>query len=101
MNGDSDDHGYQLLSDDDIIQHVTQQDGTTKENEEDDCEKSDIPSAIKVKDMLDKYLMWYERQEEKTSTCLLLLKRVGDLVANKCYTNLKQLKLDSFFNQSQ
>ena len=39
MNRDSDDQGYQLLSDDDIIQHVTQQDETTKEDEEDDCEE--------------------------------------------------------------
>ena len=38
MNGDSDDLGYQLLSDDDIIQLVTQQDEPTKEDEEDDCE---------------------------------------------------------------
>ena len=98
MNGDSDDLGYQLLSDDDIIQHVTQQDEPTKE---DDCEESDIPSAIEVKDMLDKCLVWYERQEESTSTSLLLLKRIRDLAANKRYTNLKELKLDSFFNQSQ
>ena len=48
MNGDSDDQGYQLLSDDDIIQHVTQQ----QEDEEYDCEESDIPSAIEVKDIL-------------------------------------------------
>ena len=96
MNGDSDDQGYQLLSDDDIIQHVTQQDKTTKEDEEDDCEEIDIPSAIEMKDMLDKCLVCYERQEESTSTSLLQLKLIRDLVANKCYTNLKQLKLDSF-----
>ena len=59
MNGSSDDQGYQLLSEDDIIQHVTQQDETTKEDEEDDCGKSDIPSAIEVEDMLDKCLVWY------------------------------------------
>ena len=76
MNGDSDDLGYQLLSDYDIIQHVTQQNELTKEDEEDDCEESDIPSAIEVKDMLDKCLVWYERQEESTSTSLLLLKRI-------------------------
>ena len=60
--------------------------------------KSDISSAIEVKDMLDKCLVWYERQEESTSTTLLLLKHIRDLVANKCYTNLKQQKLYFFFN---
>ena len=38
MNGDSDDQGYQLLSDKDIIQHVTQQDETTEEDDEDGSE---------------------------------------------------------------
>ena len=35
MAGDSDDQGYQLLSDDDIIQHVTQQHEITEEDDED------------------------------------------------------------------
>ena len=55
----------------------------------------------KVKDMLDKCLLWYERQEECTSTSLLLLKLVRDLAATKRFLKLKQLKLDSFLAHSQ
>ena len=40
---------------------------------------------------------WYERQDESTSTSLLLMKRVRDLAAAKRFANLKQMTLDSFF----
>ena len=102
MDGDSDDHGYQLLTDEDIIQHISQSDKTTKEDEEESSEEShNIPSCGEVKDMLDKRLIWYERQDESTSTSLLLLKRIRDLAATKRLTNLKQMNLDSFFDHSQ
>ena len=92
-----------MFTDDDIVQHVTQPDEITEENdEEDESEEShDIPSSGDVTDMLDKCLMWYERQDESTSTSLLLLKRVRDLAATKHFLELKQLTLDSFLAQSQ
>lgn len=62
---------------------------------------STSPSSGEVKDMLDKCLLWYERQEESTSTSLLLLKRIRDLAATKHFSNLKQSKLDFFFAQSK
>lgn len=102
MNVDSDDQGYQLLSDDGIVQLVTQPDTTEEDDEEDESEeRHDIPSCGEVKDMLDRCLLWYERQDESTSTSLLLLKRIRNLAAIKRFTNLKQLKLDSFLAQSE
>ena len=102
MDGNSDDQGYQLLSDDDIIRQVTQSDEATEEDEEDINEEAlNIPGSGEVKDMLDKCLLWYERQEDSTSTSLLLLKRIRDLAATKRFTNLKQLKLDSFYGPSE
>ena len=99
---DSDDQGYQLLTDDDIVQHVTQQEEVNDEKDEDESEEShNIPSCGDVKDMLDKCSLWYERQDESTSTSLLLLKRVRDLAATKRFLKLKQLKLDSFLAKSQ
>ena len=85
MDGDSDDQGYQLLTDD----------KTTEVDEEESSEEShNIPSCEEVKD---KCLIWYERQDESTSTSLLLLKRTRDLAATKCLSNLKQMNLNSFF----
>ena len=103
MNEDLDDQGYQLLSDDNIVQYVTQFDETNEEDEdEEESEEShnDVPSAGEVKDMLDKCLAWYERQDESTPTTLLLLKNIRDLAATKRFMNLKQVKLDSFLNNS-
>ena len=98
MHGDSDDSGYQLLSDDDFVQLITNPNQTVEdESDEDESEKyQNIPGSGEVKNMLDRCLLWYERQEESTATSLLLMKRVRDLAAAKRFTNLKQLKLDSF-----
>lgn len=73
MDGDSNDLGYRLLTDEDIIQHVTQSDETSEKNDEDSTEESyhGIPSCGEVKDMLDKCFIWYERQDESTSTSWL------------------------------
>ena len=40
-----------------------------------------------IQNMLDRCLLWYERQEESTATSLLLMKCVGDLAAAKRFTN--------------
>ena len=100
MDVDCRDEGYQMLSDEDIIRHVTETDQATQENDDDEEEDEviqNVPKAGEVKDMLDKCLLWYERQNECTSTSLLLLKQLGDLAAAKRYANLKQVTLDSFF----
>ena len=70
MNVDNSEEGYQLLSDEDLIKQITETDNTI--DKEDRYE--DVPSSREVKDMLDKCLLWYERQDECTSTSLLLLK---------------------------
>ena len=98
MNIDSGDQGYQLLTDEEIVQQVTQTNEITEEEEDEQCENEDVPSSGEVTDMLDKCLLWYERQGECTPTSLMLLKRVRDLAATKRFANLKQLKLDSFFS---
>ena len=85
VSGDADDQGYQLLSDEDIIQQVTSQqpDDTPKDCEEDEAKDSEIPNSGEVAEMLDKCLLWYERQGESTASSLLLLKRIRDLAATK------------------
>ena len=67
MHGDSDDPGYQLLSDDDFVQLVTNPNQIVEdESDEDESEEyQNIPSSGEVKNMLDQCLLWYERQEER------------------------------------
>ena len=54
IDGELDDQGYRLFTDDDIVQHVIQQEEVNDENdEEDESEESyNIPSCGDVKDML-------------------------------------------------
>ena len=90
INVDSGDKGYQLLSDEDIVKQVTQTNDKedTEEDDGDEIEEiKDTPCSGDVKDMLDKCLLWYERQDECTATSLLLLKRVRDLAAAKRFAN--------------
>ena len=57
MKVDSNDPGYQLLSDDGIAEHATQPDETAEEDNEDNESKEGhdtIPSCGEVKDMLDR-----------------------------------------------
>ena len=51
-----------------------------------------MPSSEEVKDLLERCLLWYERQDECTPTSLLLLKCVQSLAA----ANLKQLTWTPF-----
>lgn len=57
LNEDANDPGYQLLSDEDIIEQVT---ATNEESDNDDDNEgsSGVPSNGEVADMLDKCLLW-------------------------------------------
>ena len=103
MTIENDHAGHHLLSDEEIISEVSK----TNEDEviEDEQVNEDTRTSGEAHDMLDKCLLCYERQEECNSTSLLLLKNIRDLAATKrylaatkCYSNLKQLTLQSFVN---
>ncbi len=98
MAVDSNDMGYELLSDAAIIYQVTRMVEDEDEPEETSEEERATPTPAEVKVMLDKCMLWYERQKECcTPSCLLMLKNLCDMAAMKRYTNLKQLELTSFF----
>ena len=75
LHFDSDDPGYQLLSDADIIQQVTQEEADNEDSDEDDSSPTEsIPTNGQVCDMLDQCLKWYECQKEATAPSLMFLK---------------------------
>ena len=45
---------------------------------------------------MDKYLTWYECQDECTASSLMVLNNVRDLAAQKHFSNAKQLTLDTY-----
>ena len=84
MKEDSNDPGYQLLTDEEIIQQVVNplaEENADTEDNEDEVELTTTISSGEVADMLEQCLKWYERQDKATAPSLLLLKRIRDLAA--------------------
>ena len=100
---DSNDPGYQLFTDKEIIQQVVSPSAVEDRDMEDDEDQDEPTTTIssgQAADLLEQCLKWYEQQDEATASSLLLLKRIRDLAANKRYKNLKQLTLSSFVQAS-
>ena len=77
MTADTDDVGHHLLSDEDIVGEGMNTNEVEAEEEhvvDKEDEVNGIPTPGEEQDMVEKCLLWYERQEESTSTSLLLLK---------------------------
>ena len=103
INQASSDPGYQLSTNEKLIQQTvgpSTEEETDMEDDEDQDEPNTTISSSQAADVLDQCLAWYERQEEATASLLLLLQRIRDLAASKRYENLKQLTLSSFFQSS-
>ena len=64
LNSDSSDHGYQLLSDDDIVSNITtpNQNKVSSEEKEEDTDTQVTPTCAAVVDMLNKCIVnnWYK-----------------------------------------
>lgn len=103
LNCDVDDPGYQILSDEEIVQQI-KDDNQEIEEEEDDgedtaVEEDDVPTHDEAFTCLDKAMKWLERQAECDTIQLLSLKRLRDLAAKKRTSGLKQKKISDFFCQ--
>lgn len=96
---DTNDPGYQILSDDEIVRNLFEEDETEEEeNETDDLtEGENGPSHSEAFDALYLAFKWFERQEESNTTQLLQLRRLRDLAALKRNSTMKQTKISSFF----
>ena len=98
LDQDSDDPGYQYLTDTEIIDQVTTIPEEMVEADDDDSSHSQqVATCEEVTRLMDKCLTWYECQDECTAPSLMVLKNVRDLAAQKRFSNAKQLTLDSYF----
>ena len=103
MKEDSSDPGYQVFTDEEIIQQTVSpsvEEDRGMGDDEDQDEPTTTISSGQAADVLEQCLKWYEHQDEATASSLLLLKRIRDLAASKRYKNLKQLTLTSFIQAS-
>ena len=100
IGADNCDPGYQVLTDQDIVEQVTRTDTQPSTENDPDSESEDsscdIPTNGEAMEMLDKCLAWYECQSDATPTSVMLLKRIRDLAAKQRYASLKQLTLHSY-----
>ncbi|XP_067136655.1 jerky protein homolog-like [Centruroides vittatus] len=89
---DVDDPGYQVLSDDEIIAGVIDDQDPCDDEEEpsdDDCAEK-VPSSEEAFHGLETAMKWLKQQEECDAVQLLSLKRVQDLAAKKRVSEAKK-----------
>ncbi|XP_053949972.1 jerky protein homolog-like [Anastrepha ludens] len=99
LHSDSIDPGFQLLSDDEIIQS-TKEESYPVDTEDDNDSTFELeagPSASEAFACFETALNWMERQSECDHVDLLVVKRLKDLAAKKRVSSLKQRTLTEMF----
>ncbi|XP_053969096.1 jerky protein homolog-like [Anastrepha ludens] len=99
LHSDSIDPGFQLLSDDEIIQS-TKEESYPVDSEDDNDSTFELeagPSASEAFACFETALNWMERQSECDHVDLLVVKRLKDLAAKKRVSSLKQRTLTEMF----
>ena len=95
LGQDSDDPGYQYLTDAEIIHQVTTTPVEADDDDDDVSHSQEVATCEEVTKLMDKCLTWYEYQDECTAPSLMVLENVRDLAAQKRFSNAKQLTLDA------
>ncbi|KAF9420935.1 hypothetical protein HW555_002918 [Spodoptera exigua] len=96
LNCDSEDPGFQILTDQEIIEDLN----SNEREDEEETETGDVcqePSHAEAFEALDVAFKWFERQDELDPIQLLQLKRVRDLAARKRCDSLHQKSITSYF----
>ena len=96
---DASDPGYAILSDDEIVQTVTNPE-TVDTDDSDLNELHDVeptPSHAKACEMLKECILWAEQQPKTTGTHMISLSSLMGISAKKRMSSLKQTKITSFF----
>ncbi|UYV73078.1 hypothetical protein LAZ67_10001757 [Cordylochernes scorpioides] len=98
---DVNDPGYQLLTDDEIIESVVDDQGSSDNKEElrDDDHVDKGPSNEEAFHCLGTAMKWLEQQEECNTVQLLSLKRLRDSATKNRTSALKQKKILDFFHE--
>ena len=97
LDSDSNDPGYQLLSDEDIISNITSpnQSEDSSEEEEGDADTHEIPTCGAVADVRQMHGL-VRTTKRKHCIFTTFAQKIRHLAATKRYSNLKQLTLFSF-----
>lgn len=107
LHCDDADIGYQLLTDEEIIELVNEEDENADcDTEEDTDDADDAPTAADLRQKakraasnLQQYIEWYEQQEEAERTDTMLLRRFRSFAEKKSMVSVKQPKLTEYFSK--
>ena len=86
LNCDSNDQGFQIMLDDEIVENLLQENEQQQmqiEDENIDVENAAGPSHAEAFQALDTAFKWFEKQTECDTVSLLQLKRTRDIAAMK------------------
>ena len=96
LNADRDEAGHPMLTDQEIINQVSETADMDSDDGDDEEDAGRIPHAVAT-ECLSTSLRWLEQQAEATPMNLLMLRELHAMAAKKRVSNLKQPRLDSFF----
>lgn len=109
LDCDNADVGYQLLTDDEIIEEFIE-DETVDENDADDYDGGDSESLAPIAsakddrklakeaiDNIQQFIEWYQQQEEADMIHTMVLRKLRALTVKKSENALVQTKLSQFF----
>lgn len=85
---DSNDQGFQIMSDDEIVENILQKNEQLEMQEDETEENQDMkndaePSHDEALSALEPALKWFEKQIDSDTVSLLQLKRIRDIAAMK------------------
>ncbi|XP_028147821.1 jerky protein homolog-like [Diabrotica virgifera virgifera] len=100
---DSNDSGFQILTDQEIADMLNEDETETMESDSDDnSDKTEEtgPTHSEAFVAAEALMSWLEKQNESSPTQLILLKRIKDLAAKKRTTTAVQKAITDFFKSS-
>ena len=102
LESDELDKGYQILSDDEIIYNIQNQNLDIIYEDISDSEENNqetkVPTNAEAFDALEVAMAWLEVQPSTTITELLQLKKIRDKAAFKRTSNIKQKNIENYFS---
>uniref|UniRef100_A0A5S6Q4C0 Uncharacterized protein n=1 Tax=Trichuris muris TaxID=70415 RepID=A0A5S6Q4C0_TRIMR len=99
---DSEDQGFQMMNDEEVVEFVSNKADTEEDEEEQGEEKAGpliIPSNNAALQHLEEAMRWYEAQEECDRRSLICLKSIRDLAAQKRKIIQKQTRITEFLEK--
>lgn len=109
LNCDDSEVGYQLLTDEEILEIANEEENDTETDNDYDggdtiddatVEKTDLRKEAKEAVFhMEKFIDWHEKQEDSTQTDSMILRRLRNSAFTKSETTRKQSKVTEFFQK--